>query len=165
MSYEKMILTPYEPSRELDDDMQDDQQTTRAYTKSYENGDEGKSSLQTGKLKCHFCSKVCANRYSLNRHMRQIHKKAKGKSTRDEHDDDDDASSMPIDSSCAQEKSIIPKKSNPNSWVRIYDSESDDDEKDDMSSTSSESTSEDSNMYKKLMTYTPVRMLKSVFAR
>ena len=89
-----MILTPYEPSRVLDDDMQDDQQTTRAYTKSYEDGDDDKSTLQNGKSKCQFCTKVYANRYSLNRHVRQIHKKAKGKSTRDEHDDDDDASSL-----------------------------------------------------------------------
>ena len=57
-----MLLTPYDPSRNLGDDIENDQQNDRTHTAAYEDGDDGsvlykhKPSFQIGKFKCPVCS-------------------------------------------------------------------------------------------------------------
>ena len=161
MSYEKMILTPYEPtrvlndyssndqpSRVLNDYSSNDQQNDRMSTASYEDGDVNSSELsknntlsQNDKPRCQFCSKVYANKFSLNRHVHQIHKKAKAKAMKDDDEEVGNLSSTSSDHTNVSEDNHNSKSGSNTRDSSMSTSSSDDDDDDDDNDASPENFS------------------------
>ena len=126
-----MILTPYEPTRVLNEYGGNDQHNDGMHTASHEEGEVNSVLWQNDKSICPACSKTFSKRSNLYRHTRNFHAKF---------DDDDDDESPENEHDDKKSVMSIDNDGDESREQRKLENEDDDDDVNNLSATSSEHT-------------------------